>query len=84
MVAFGAEYASEPRMAHVSGNDGFDLVRHILKDAPKHLGEAGILVCEFGTGRDILEAEYPDLPFQFLDTEESEAEVFVLSALDFN
>ena len=83
VAAFGAEYAAEPRMAHVSGDDGFDLVRQILAEAPEHLSETGILVCEFGTGREILEAEYPHLPFQFLNTEASEGEVFVLSALDF-
>jgi ribosomal protein L3 glutamine methyltransferase len=67
----------------VSGQDGFDLVRQILAEAPDHLTETGLLVCEFGTGRDILEAEYPHLPFTFLDTEESEGEVFALSAEDF-
>ena len=83
VAAFGAEYAAEPRMAHVSGEDGFDLIRQILAEAPKHLTETGILVCELGTGRDILETEFRDLPFQFLNTEASEGEVFVLSALDF-
>ncbi|MGB8817053.1 MAG: 50S ribosomal protein L3 N(5)-glutamine methyltransferase [Rhizobiaceae bacterium] len=81
--AFAAEYAAEPRMAHVSGEDGFDLVRQIVAQAPDHLTETGILICEFGTGRELLEAEYPDLPFQFLDTEESTGEVFALSAEDF-
>jgi ribosomal protein L3 glutamine methyltransferase len=81
--AFAAEYATEPRMAHVSGADGFDLVRQILAQAPAHLTETGLLVCEFGTGREILETEYPELPFTFLDTEESEGEVFALSAEDF-
>jgi ribosomal protein L3 glutamine methyltransferase len=33
-----------------------------------------------GTGRDILEHEYPSLPFLWLDTAESEGEVFALSA----
>lgn len=81
--AFPAEHAAEPRLAHVSGPDGLDLVRKILAEAPDHLTETGLLVCEFGTGREILEAEYPDLPFIFLDTEESEGEVFALSAEDF-
>lgn len=81
--AFAPEHAAEPELAHVSGDDGFDLVRQILADAPHHLTETGMLVCEFGTGRDILAEEYPDLPFQFLDTEESQGEVFALSAEDF-
>jgi ribosomal protein L3 glutamine methyltransferase len=81
--AFAPEHAAEPKMAHVSGKDGFDLVRLILAEAPNHLTEMGILICEFGTGRDHLIAEYPGLPFLFLDTEGSEGEVFALSAEDF-
>jgi ribosomal protein L3 glutamine methyltransferase len=79
---FEPEHAAEPRMAHVSGTDGFDLVREILAKASQHLTETGVLICEFGTGREMLEAEYPDLPFQFLDTEESQGEVFAISAMD--
>jgi ribosomal protein L3 glutamine methyltransferase len=81
--AFAPEHAAEPKIAHVSGEDGFDLVRQILAKAPDNLTEMGLLICEFGTGRDQLIAEYPDLPFLFLDTEESEGEVFALSAEDF-
>jgi ribosomal protein L3 glutamine methyltransferase len=80
--AFAAEHAAEPRMAHVSGADGFDLVRQILTKAKEHLTDTGLLICEFGTGRDILESEFPDLPFLFLDTEQSEGEVFAISAMD--
>ncbi len=81
--AFAPEHAAEPKMAHVSGEDGFDLVRQILAEAPGHLTETGLLICEFGTGRDQLVADYPDLPFLFLDTEDSQGEVFALSAEDF-
>ncbi len=80
--AFDAEYSAEPRIAHVSGEDGFDLVRQILTMAKEHLTETGLLLCEFGTGRDILEEEFPDLPFVFLDTEQSEGEVFAIYAGD--
>jgi ribosomal protein L3 glutamine methyltransferase len=37
---------------------------------------------EVGMGRAVLDAEYPDLPFLWLDTEESEGEVFALRAAD--
>lgn len=77
--AFTPEYAHEPRMAHIGGKDGLDLVRHIIAEAPKHLNPGGGLLCEIGTGRDILEAEFPKLPFLWLDTEESEGEVFWLT-----
>lgn len=80
--AFASEYGAEPRMAHIAGTDGFDLVRKILAQAGNHLTETGMLVCEFGTGREILEEEYANLPFIFLETEESQGEVFALSAED--
>jgi ribosomal protein L3 glutamine methyltransferase len=36
-----------------------------------------------GSGREILEAEFPGLAFLWLDTEESEGEVFWLRKADF-
>jgi ribosomal protein L3 glutamine methyltransferase len=78
VAAFSPEYAHEPVMAHVSGKDGLDLTRRILSEAPKHLNPGGGLLCEIGTGRHIIEAEYPQHNFFWLDTEESEGEVFFL------
>ena len=76
--AFPPEYAAEPQIAHLGGKDGFDLVRLILKDAPKHMNKSGALLCEVGTGGEILEAEFPHLNFLWLDAEEAEGEVFFL------
>lgn len=74
------EYRHEPEMALASGLDGLDIVRRILDAAPAHLNPGGGLLCEIGAGREILEAEYPQLDFFWLDTEESDGEVFWLSA----
>jgi ribosomal protein L3 glutamine methyltransferase len=74
------EYAHEPEMALASGEDGLDIVRQILAQAGEHLNPGGGLICEMGEDRDILEAEFPDLPFLWLDTEQSSGEVFWLSA----
>ncbi|MGL4527157.1 MAG: 50S ribosomal protein L3 N(5)-glutamine methyltransferase [Aestuariivirga sp.] len=74
--AFAPEYAHEPVMAHLGGEDGLDLVRRILAESAAHLNPGGGLLCEIGTGRGILEDEYPQLDFLWLDTEESEGEVF--------
>ncbi len=83
VAAFPPEYAAEPRMAHAGGADGLDVVRRILTEAPAHLAPSGVLICEIGRGRDRLLQDYPDLPFVWLDTEESEGEVFLLRAADF-
>jgi ribosomal protein L3 glutamine methyltransferase len=79
VAAFPKEYAHEPVVAHLGGPDGLDIVRRILLKAPEHLNRGGGLLCEIGTGREILESEYPNLNFFWLDTEESSGEVFWLT-----
>ena len=81
--AFPPEFEAEPRMAHAGGEDGLDLVRRILRRAPDHLTPEGRLVCEIGRGQELLQREFPDLPFAWLDTEDSAGEVFLLRAADF-
>jgi ribosomal protein L3 glutamine methyltransferase len=78
VAAFPPEYVAEPVMAHLGGEDGFDIVRRILRDAPKHMNKGGLLICEVGLGGEILEAEFPKLNFTWLDAEEAEGEVFLL------
>jgi ribosomal protein L3 glutamine methyltransferase len=82
LAAFPPEYAAEPALAHAGGNDGLDIVRRILSQAADHLTPDGMLVVEVGTGRDIVEHDYPDLPFLWIDTANSEGEVFALTARD--
>lgn len=82
VAAFPPEYAAEPVLAHLGGDDGLDLVRRIIAGARRHLAPQGILVCEIGMGRAALEAEYADLPFLWLDTQGSSGEVFWLRAND--
>ncbi len=79
MANLPPEFRHEPAMALASGDDGLDIVRRILKEAPKHLTPEGGLLCEFGTGREILEAEYPDLDFFWVETANSFGEVFWLT-----
>ena len=82
MAKLPPEYRHEPRMALAAGDDGLNLVRRILAEAPRHLTKDGALICEIGRGRANLEAAFPRLPFLWLDTEQSEGEVFWLSAKD--
>lgn len=79
VAAFPPEYRAEPVMAHAGGDDGLDLVRRILVEAARHLERDGVLVVEVGTGLDILEEHYPQLPFLWLETEDSSGEVFALT-----
>jgi ribosomal protein L3 glutamine methyltransferase len=80
MAGLPAECDHEPRMAFDGGTDGIDLVRRILNDAKAHLHAGGGLLCEVGRCRPALDAAYPRTPFLWLDTEESDGEVFWLEA----
>lgn len=82
MAKLPPEYLHEPRMALAAGDDGLDLVRRILAEAPRHLTKGGGLICEVGRGRTKLEAAFPRLPFLWLDTEQSEGEVFWIARKD--
>ena len=79
-AAFPPEYAAEPRLAHVGGADGLDIVRRIVAQARSHLSPSGALVCEIGEGREAFEAAFPDLDVLWLDTAESQGEVFFARA----
>jgi ribosomal protein L3 glutamine methyltransferase len=77
VAAFPPEYKKEPVMAHLGGMDGLDIVRRILNECPIHLNAGGALICEIGTGRHIIEAEFPDHNLFWFDTETASGEVFM-------
>lgn len=80
LEGYPPEYQAEPRMAHDGGEDGLDLVRRILSDAPRFLNPGGGLLCEIGSGREILEEEFPHLEFSWIETAQSQDAVFWISA----
>jgi ribosomal protein L3 glutamine methyltransferase len=82
MAKLPPEYRHEPRLALAAGDDGLDLVRRIIAEAPRHLTKDGALICEIGRGRRNVEAAFPNLPFLWLDTEQSEGEVFWIARKD--
>src|SRR5882757_4195004 len=82
MAGLPRECRAEPKLAFDGGADGLDIVRRILDEAGKHLNPQGGLLCEIGRGREVLEAAYPQLPLLWLDTEDSQAEVFWIAAAD--
>jgi ribosomal protein L3 glutamine methyltransferase len=82
MASLPRECRAEPKLAFDGGADGLDIVRHILNEAKQHLTPQGGLLCEIGRGREQLEAAYPQLPLLWLDTEDSDGEVFWIGAAD--
>ena len=82
MAALPRECRAEPKLAFDGGPDGLDIVRRILDQAGQHLTPQGGLLCEIGRGREPVEAAFPQLPLLWLDTEDSDGEVFWIAAAD--
>jgi ribosomal protein L3 glutamine methyltransferase len=82
MAELPRECRAEPKLAFDGGADGLDIVRRILNKASQHLTPEGGLLCEIGRGREALGAAFPQLPLMWLDSEDSEAEVFWIGAAD--
>lgn len=80
MEGFPEEFRAEPAIAFDGGVDGLDIVRRLIAEAPEHLNPDGGMICEIGSGREILEEEFPDLDFLWLETAESQDAVFWISA----
>lgn len=79
VYALPEEYLHEPELALGSGEDGLDATREILLQAAKFLNPRGVLLVEIGHNRDVLEREYPELPFVWLDTSGGDGFVFLLT-----
>lgn len=82
MAALPLEYHAEPQIALAGGDDGMDLVRHIVKGAASRLKPNGILVVEIGNEYEFACAAFKDLPLVWLDTSGAENAVFLLTAKD--
>ena len=82
VAALPQEYLHEPELALGSGDDGLDATRIILENAAQYLTPNGILIVEIGHNRDLLEAEYPKLPFTWLDVTAGDQFVFMLHRND--
>jgi len=74
------EFHAEPEMGFTGGETGLDLVIKILVDAADYLSEQGALIVEVGSSAETLQAQFPDVPFYWLDFEQGGDGVFLLSA----
>jgi len=79
MAALPPEYRAEPAIALAGGADGMDFVRTLLRDAPAHLDDGGVLVLEIGHERDHFERAFPRLEAVWLPTSASDEQVLLLT-----
>lgn len=79
MSELPAEHLHEPRMALAAGEDGLDIVRRILREAPDHLNEGGVLIVEVGNSLVHVENAWPEIPFTWMHFEHGEDGVFMLT-----
>jgi ribosomal protein L3 glutamine methyltransferase len=82
MAALPRECRAEPQIAFDGGPDGLEITSRILNEAKRHLTPQGGLLCEIGRGREPVEAAFPQLPLLWLDTQDSDGEVFWIAAAD--
>ncbi|MBY0378045.1 MAG: 50S ribosomal protein L3 N(5)-glutamine methyltransferase [Gammaproteobacteria bacterium] len=79
MQSLPAEYQHEPTLALAAGTDGLEVVRRILKGAAAHLNPQGVLMVEVGNSSGALVEAYPTLPFIWVELNEGDDGIFVLT-----
>jgi ribosomal protein L3 glutamine methyltransferase len=82
MAELPRECRAEPKLAFDGGGDGLTIVRRILDQAGQHLTPQGGLLCEIGRCRPALETAYPRTGFLWLDSADSEGEVFWIASAE--
>ena len=80
--ALPREYSHEPELGLRAGDDGLDLALRILRDAPLHLTEDGLLICEVGEAENALVKLLPELPLAWVEFKVGQMGVFVAERHD--
>ena len=79
MLALPAEYQAEPALALAGGDDGMDLVRRILREAPQHMTVDAVLVLEIGNERAHFEHAFRRLEVAWLETSAGDDQVLLVT-----
>ena len=80
--ALPKEYSYEPELGLRAGFDGLDLALKILRDAPEHLSEQGLLICEVGEAERALVELLPELPMAWVEFKVGQMGIFVVERAD--
>ncbi len=76
--ALPQEYSYEPELGLRAGDDGLDLVLKILRDAPIHLSEDGLLICEVGESEQHLIRLLPEVDFAWIEFKVGQMGIFAV------
>ncbi|HVJ39496.1 MAG TPA: 50S ribosomal protein L3 N(5)-glutamine methyltransferase [Stenotrophomonas sp.] len=76
--ALPREYSYEPELGLRAGDDGLDLVLKILRDAPIHLAEDGLLICEVGESEQHLVKLLPEVDFAWVEFKVGQMGIFAV------
>lgn len=77
-AALAPEFRHEPKRALEAGADGMDIVERILREAPAHLTEGGVLICEIGGSQEEFDARFQNIPVAWPSLERGGDGVFVI------
>jgi ribosomal protein L3 glutamine methyltransferase len=80
--ALPGEYAHEPELGLRAGDDGLDLALKIMRDAPAHLSEHGLLICEVGEAERALAELLPEVPMAWVEFKVGQMGIFVVERGD--
>ncbi|MGW8339824.1 protein-(glutamine-N5) methyltransferase, ribosomal protein L3-specific [Xanthomonas axonopodis pv. khayae] len=76
--ALPQEYSYEPELGLRAGDDGLDLVLKILRDAPQHLSEDGLLICEVGESEQHLVRLLPEVDLAWVEFKVGQMGIFAV------
>lgn len=82
MRTLPAEYHAEPALALAGGEDGMDLIRKIIANAPDYLSERGALVLEIGNEIEHFHRAFPQIPVIWMDVSAGNEQVLLIQAED--
>ena len=82
MNALPAEYHAEPVLALAGGDDGMDLIRRILAQAPDYLSERGAILLEIGNEYENFKKAFPQIPAIWMEVSAGEEQVLLIQAED--
>ena len=74
------EFHAEPMLGLAAGNDGLDLVRVMIQQAPRHLTKRGWLVVEVGNSQPAMDKAFSHLPLNWLEFAQGGHGVFAIEA----